>query len=458
MTGLDEGFDASARSLTRRLIEVCEQDPLRAMDSRRRSAGRTVAVLIATIVVVAGAGIAGTSILHGKTSHAPSVSPTPPIVGGPTPRGTPTPSAEPTSSESGGSVINSLAMFTPVTGWAQRQSDGAILRTTDGAQHWLVTMPDIGSADVIAAAFVNTEVARLLTAIVPAAADRNSETVQAWVTGNGGMTWTREGSFVGDGVPANLPAGSLDFVDPEDGWFSLSEGAGGSSTMDVYRTQDAGARWTHVVATSFMPAPGQTSDIPLGCDKNPAVFINASTGWITASCNGGSAFLYVSHDGGVSWLPQSLGSTYSEYGYQTYPPQFVSPSNGYMIGIKGAVIPTVVLFVTSDGGQVWSQRRSPESVLDASDFINAMQGWMLMTPADTSDHNSSLWVTHTAGQTWTDLGLNTELGGLDLDFLTPQIGWAYASDIQQPPSGPQLLRTTDGGRTWAALAPTIVQP
>jgi hypothetical protein len=45
-----------------------------------------------------------------------------------------------------------------------------------------------------------------------------------------------------------------------------------------------------------------------------------------------------------------------------------------------------------------------------------------MTPADTSDHDSSLWVTDNAGQTWTDLGLNTELGGLNLDFLTPQIG------------------------------------
>ncbi len=89
-------------------------------------------------------------------------------------------------------------MFTPVTGWAQRQSDGAILRTTDGAQHWIVTMPEIGSADVIAAAFVNTNVARLLTAIVPATTAGTAKPFRHGATGNGGMTWTREGSFVGD--------------------------------------------------------------------------------------------------------------------------------------------------------------------------------------------------------------------------------------------------------------------
>jgi photosystem II stability/assembly factor-like uncharacterized protein len=66
-------------------------------------------------------------------------------------------------------------------------------------------------------------------------------------------------------------------------------------------------------------------------------------------------------------------------------------------------------------------------------------------------------VTHNAGQTWTDLGSNTELGGLNLDFLTAQLGWAYASDIQQPP-GQEVLRTIDGGRTWTAVTPTIIQP
>jgi photosystem II stability/assembly factor-like uncharacterized protein len=460
VTNLEDGFDASARSLTRRLIEVCEQDPLGSIDSRRRSAGRTVALLIATVAVVAGAGLAGASILHGKTSQSPSVSPTLPIAVRPTPSSVPTPtaSAHPTPSGSGDVVINSLAMFSPTNGWAQRQSDGAVLRTTDGAQQWFVTMPDIGRADVIAAAFVNTDVARLLTAIPPSSIAVTSETVQAWATGNGGVTWTREGNFTGDGVPADLPAGSLDFVDPENGWFSLSEGAGGSSTMDVYRTQNAGASWTHVVATSFMPAAGQTSDIPLSCDKNPAVFSDASTGWITAGCAGGPAFLYVSHDGGVSWRPQSLGNTSSEYGYSTYPPLFVSPSLGYMIGVKGTrTSSTVVLFATTDGGQTWLERKTPETLLIASTFTAATDGWVAMNPPNTSSLDTSLWSTTDAGLTWVDLGLQPDLSGIRLDFLTAQIGWAYPSAIQQTPPAP-LFRTSDGGRTWSPITPTIVEP
>jgi photosystem II stability/assembly factor-like uncharacterized protein len=458
VTHIDGGMDAVARSLTHRLIAACEQEPSRSLDSRRGSAARTLAMLIATVAAVAAVGLAGTSILRGQTSHTPIVgAPTPPIVGLPTPTASAQPT--PTPSQAPDTIINNLTMYTPSTGWAQRQSDGAILRTTDSVQRWIVTMPAIGSADVIAAAFVDADTARLLTArIPPESGGVTAETVQAWATDNGGTTWAREGSLTAAGASMGSPAGTLDFVDPEDGWFSLSGGADGSSTMDLFRTQDAGARWTQVVATSFMPSPGQTSDIPLGCDKNPAVFADAATGWITAACNGGSAFLYVSHDGGVSWRSQSLGNTSSEYGYWTYPPQFVSPSDGYMIGSKGGVPPTVVLFVTTDGGQAWSQWRTPESALDASDFVNGTDGWVLMNPSDDSSNDSSLWVTHNAGRTWTDLGLNTELDGLNLDFLSAQIGWAYPSEIQQPPSGPELLRTIDGGRTWAAVTPTIVQP
>jgi photosystem II stability/assembly factor-like uncharacterized protein len=462
MTEVRDGFEAYARSMTRRLIAVSEKDPIRSMESRRGSAWRTVAMLIATAAIVAAVGLIGTNALRATSSRPPAASPPPQSVTTRTPSPAPTPvaSAQPAPTIAPSDVVDNLRMFTSTTGWAQRQLDGAILRTTSGVQHWTLRMPRLGSDQVVAAAFVDADAARLVTAAIAAVSTGiNTATVRAWATDDGGLTWIREGTFTVNGVAADLQAGALDFVGREDGWFSLSNAALGSSTMDVFRTRNAGAGWTHVVATSFMPAPGQSSDIPLGCDKNPAVFSDANTGWITAACNGGSPFLYASHDGGVSWTSEPLGIKYSEYGYTTNPPQFVSGSTGFMIGSEDtATNPVVTLFVTTNGGRTWSRWRTPDSALDASDFVDGDNGWLLMYNADASDHDSSLWVTHNAGKTWTDLGLDLRFGGTSLDFLTTQIGWAFFSEWLQPPAGPELLRTIDGGRTWSAMTPAIAPP
>jgi photosystem II stability/assembly factor-like uncharacterized protein len=462
VTDVRDGFEAYARSMTRRLIAVSEKDPIRTMESRRGSAWRTVAMLIATAAIVAAVGLIGTGALRATSSRPPAASPPPQAVTTRTPSPAPTPvaSARPAPTVSPSDIVDNLRMFTSTTGWAQRQLDGAILRTTSGVQHWTLRMPRLGSDQVVAAAFVDADAARLVTATIAAVSTGiNTATVRAWATDDGGLTWIREGTFTLNGVAADLQAGALDFVGREDGWFSLSNAALGSSTMDVFRTQNAGAGWTHVVATSFMPAPGQSSDIPLGCDKNPAVFSDANTGWITAVCNGGSPFLYTSHDGGVTWTSEPLGIKYSEYGYTTNPPQFVSSSTGFMIGSEDtAATPVITLFVTTNGGRTWSRWRTPDSALDASDFVDGGNGWLLMYSADASDHNSSLWVTHNAGMTWTDLGLNPRLGGVSLDFLTTQIGWAFFSEWLQPPAGPELLKTIDEGRTWSAITPIISAP
>ena len=57
-------FDEYARSLTHRLINACEQDPIRSLDSRRTSVARTAAVLLATVAAVAGLILVGTEVLH----------------------------------------------------------------------------------------------------------------------------------------------------------------------------------------------------------------------------------------------------------------------------------------------------------------------------------------------------------------------------------------------------------
>lgn len=462
MTGGIDAFDEQVRSLTRRLLRASEQDPTRPFEAAKTSIPRAVAVVLATAILVAGLIFVGKSVLHIQLSQHSTVTPpvtaTLPVA---TPPGvTPTPSIAPSPTAAPDDSVTNLHMFTASTGWAQRQSDGAILRTTQGVQRWRLTSPSTVTQTVIAAAFINAEAARILTA---AATSVNAEdapvALQSWATDNGGVTWSKGGSF-STYAGAGEPPGSLDFVDPDHGWFSVTGlAAAGSSAIYIYRTVDGGQRWSEVEATSFMPT-GANGDISIGCDKNPASFINASTGWVTAECNGGEAFLYMTTDGGLTWRTQSLGISRSQasiFGYTTDAPQFVSGSVGFMPGFAGGPpAARATMFVTTNGGATWSARETPDYDPDAFEFINADDGWLLISgsiTAPTSETN--LWVTFNAGRTWTNLHTNANLVGFSLDFVSTQLGWADTALPAPNPPAAGLMQTTDGGRTWSPVATTI---
>ncbi len=205
---------------------------------------------------------------------------------------TPSPTASLVAS---GNSITNLRMFSATTGWAQRQSDGSVLHTTRGADNWTVESPATGNTQVIATAFVDAQTARVLTAAV-GVGDDGIETIQSWATSDGGLQWMKGGTIhtYADGLAWT---GSLDFTDSEHGWLSVTGlAAAGSSAILIYRTVNGGAHWDAVDLSNLvpLPAPGK---LPSGCDKNPAVFLNASTGWVTAQCDGGSPFFYVTRDG-----------------------------------------------------------------------------------------------------------------------------------------------------------------
>jgi photosystem II stability/assembly factor-like uncharacterized protein len=450
MSDAPDRFDEQVRSLTQRLIKASEQDPTESLESRKSSVARTGAVLLATVAVVAGLILVGTNVLHIQLSNKPVTSHTPPPVATATPSAGPTPTTapSPTIAPSG---IAGLHMFTPTVGWAQRQSDGAILHTTHGVQTWTVTSPRIGSETVIAVAFVDADAARVLTAMTPPTGAMPVTAIQSWSTDDGGATWTKGGSFV------DYAAGTLDFVDRNHGWFSITGlAATGSSAIFVYRTIDGGAHWTEVDRSFVSPVAGPTK-IPSGCDKNPVSFISATTGWATAVCYGGNAFLYVTHDGGITWRYQSLGNRSSEYGYTTDSPQFVSGSVGFMVGYVGLPpAPRAMLFVTTNGGLSWTGWLTPDYYPEASDFIDAQNGWLLLSGPGSAAGTGTLWVTHDAGRTWTNLHATPNVDdGLNLDFLSEQMGWAFTSIPGGSPPAQGLLQTTDGGHTWTSVTVTI---
>ncbi len=218
-----------------------------------------------------------------------------------------------------GVVIGNLRMFTTATGWAQRALDGAILHTTRGVGSWLLASPPLGGGHPIAVAFVSASGARVLSVAAAGSASPSgvatSEVVDCWATADGGVTWSRMGTLLGPLEP-EPEYRSLDFVDAEHGWWSLMPGGSGeTSHLSLYRTADGGAHWTEVARAPGTSAGGgapAAATIPGGCDTNGAVFINATTGWLTGTCGDLHDYLYVSHDGGATWGAQTLppsGST-----------------------------------------------------------------------------------------------------------------------------------------------------
>ena len=82
-------------------------------------------------------------------------------------------------------------------------------------------------------------------------------------------------------------------------------------------------------------------------------------------------------------------------------------------------------------------------------WLSSELGWVLGTVPCGSKVCSEVIGTKDGAKTWSVVGAlkapipNTSLGGrgvTEIRFATPEIGWAF---------GPDLYRTTDGGRTWA---------
>jgi photosystem II stability/assembly factor-like uncharacterized protein len=63
----------------------------------------------------------------------------------------------------------------------------------------------------------------------------------------------------------------------------------------------------------------------------------------------------------------------------------------------------------------------------------------------------TLYVTIDSGRQWTTIRSTSFPGAKQLDFISPQVGWAVAREV------PFLLKTLDGGRTWFAVTYTILR-
>jgi hypothetical protein len=225
----------------------------------------------------------------------------------------------------------------------------------------------------------------------------------------------------------------------------------------VYRTTDAGLRWSLTAQT--LPSPQSKisgSGLPTACDKSGMIFSSPQTGWITGYCSAGSEVL-VTHDAGYHWASQPLpitAATCSPDGCSITPPQFIGQVGFLTIGRYPA---PGELLVSRDAGRSWQLRHLPTGAgpYPQIRFFSADRG-IAVSGGTQGLIGSVFYLTANAGRSWTPVPQGRHFGqvGAYVDFISTTDGFAWISSSGITSGrAPDIYVTTNSGRTWIAITP-----
>ena len=419
--------------------EVVERARIGTSAPRPRRGGRFVAAGLA-FALIAAAGVVGVTSRHAATRRRPAV-----VVA-------PTDATTTTTTNIASTYVHRpptgvMGVIGPRSGW---RLDGLSLsRTDDDGATWSdITPPNAVNQDPIARIYW-VEFFDSQHVLVPVVV--NSRPFTIYGSDDGGHTW----HTVCVGQAECGAQEYVAFLDRDHGW-------GISDSGNVSSTNDGGHTWTLLGSAPF---------------AGPIHFVNEQDGWGVSEPSGyGNAGvatkpggeLFRTNDGGHTWKPflPDIGGTLS-FGV----PQFFG-AEGVVVGWdepnKGSGHHDQIrVYTTHDGGTSWRGQVAPPSdpasdqygnlpTLSAPVFpfsASSPTDWMLFI-------GPNVYVTDDAGAHWTTFTTEPAIGRVESLALTSRsTAWALASvpicDNPSPPQRPcrleELVRTTDGGRTWPAV-------
>lgn len=339
------------------------------------------------------------------------------------------------SGRRGGLVLSHLTMVTPRVGWALLGSGPyemgsvhvhAVVRTSDGGRTWRIVSP----AGVKGRWEYSFGAGGTSWAWLEVQAGRSGLVL---MTTDGGRTWTR--SAAGHGSVF----GSLQFLDPRQGWLTQLGPGMGSSAIWLLTTGDAGRHWHLRMYRLGDPGDGTSGSLPFGCFKLIS-FVTASRAFAGGDCHGGRPFLYASTDGGRRWLPFAPANC----GCDTSAPVFFSRRGGYLT--SGRLAKRQRVYLTINAGRSWHllavRASNPMGVKGTQvvSFPDARHGWAISGRATISR-------TVDGGRRWQRLPTPFDAARATIQFVSARAGFATVGY-----AGRGLLwATADGGRTWRPL-------
>jgi photosystem II stability/assembly factor-like uncharacterized protein len=356
-------------------------------------------------------------------------------------------------------------------GWVaavSRSAPGGILHTRDGGRHWAGS-PQLTGVFPFWLRFFDSN--RGLAMVGPGGSFAGAGTGwQLYSTLDGGARWTvlplpeaapEAGVFIGPRWAS--------FPDPEHGWYLVNGSAGlASQKFDLYRTDDGGGSWSLVAAVD---APDQPESGGLGPGAITGMwFRDAKTGWVaqqTPGQPGGSAALYRSADGGLSWQRQELPRPPGTRPYLLWvaPLQFLAGEGAALAASYSGTESPAYAYMSTDGGMTWAAprplpRAPTQSLLPVTTvaFVDSRR-WL-------AGLGQVLWATQDAGVHWHQVAKLAQ-GSVFVSIRPFESGrvWAVVQNLQEclrtgtcaigqsPMAGPTLLASRDGGAHWSQVEP-----
>jgi photosystem II stability/assembly factor-like uncharacterized protein len=236
----------------------------------------------------------------------------------------------------------------------------------------------------------------------------------------------------------------------------------GEEAVDIHHSTDGGETWTKVAGASYFSSSG---GLPYRGGKYSITFLNPTTGWI-AGFLPNNLYLYVTHDGGRTWLQQKLplppDLTPSWHAYLR-PLKFFTAQDGIfpvvysLLNNSGeAIMMRVVFYATHDGGTTWAHTTPmPVSLSKIGDHTNIVHHAIADMNHAWVQQGNELRVTSDGGRQWATLAPNPLFANVaQIDFISPEVGWAAGWSRGSIPTFSFLLRTQDGGSSWSPIAYT----